>query len=211
MIDGLQALIDLAGDDIDVSDIAHTAIISFADDAKLEMPLTSMSTSDFAVPRTLKKGVFTNYAKVFTKLAETIETDVARLNAAGMALRPPTVFFITDGYPQTDSSGKQPDAEWLPPLNRMHQVVAKGRSKGSTELDSDEPIAVVAVGFAGAQESSLLRIARAPGIACIANPGQAEIDELMRRLLTAIIKSISKSASRGQFSFDPPKGMTILK
>ena len=79
-----------------VDDVAHVALMTFSDTAKVVMPLSQMSEA--AIP-TLSVEGGTNYGQAFRELARTIPADAAALKAQGYRIFRPCVFFLTDGEP----------------------------------------------------------------------------------------------------------------
>jgi uncharacterized protein YegL len=79
-----------------VDDVAHIAVMTFSDTAKVIMPLSQMSETP--VP-TLSVEGGTNYGAAFYELARVIPADAATLKAQGYRVFRPCAFFLTDGEP----------------------------------------------------------------------------------------------------------------
>jgi uncharacterized protein YegL len=79
-----------------VDDVAHIAIMTFSDTAKMVMPLSQMSET--SVP-TLSVEGGTFYGEAFRELARAIPADAAALKARGYRVFRPAAFFLTDGEP----------------------------------------------------------------------------------------------------------------
>jgi uncharacterized protein YegL len=198
MHEGLLELVNFAEDEVQVADIAHLGLVTFADDTNVVLPLRKMSDGFGIEP--LPKGTFTDYAKLFTTLSDVIASDISELERRNIKVKRPAVFFITDGRPEVKGKPQSPES-WQEPLRRLHALTAP-RSRGR-----DLPIAVVALGFGGAECANLRLVAQKPGIACIADAGVAAPHELMLDLLTSILNSITNSAEEGDLVFTPPRGM----
>ena len=132
-------------------DICHIGAITFADDSKILLPLTSL-TDPFVIPA-MEQGYETNFVRIFRTLAAVVQNDFDRLRRAH-EVKSPTIYFVTDGYPQVNRR-TQPEAEWLAELSKLHSLSCK-------------PV-IVAMGLGEAEEKSLCRIRLAPGPACIAS------------------------------------------
>lgn len=200
MQEALVHLINFADDNLEVSQIAHLGLVTFADEAEVVLPLQKMSDG-FSIGK-LPMGTFTNYAKVFTKLNAVIATDLQRLEDSNLEVKRPVVFFITDGQPVVDGA-EQPREAWEPPLRQLHAFSA-WRPEGR-----DVPIAVIALGFEGTNTENLRLVSKWPGVACVAEAGVASPHDLMSSLLKSILISITVSTAEGEFSFTPPPGMTL--
>jgi uncharacterized protein YegL len=200
MHEALHELVDFAQDYVIAADIAHIALVTFADDAQVQRSLRRLGDG-FEVG-TLPKGMYTDYAKVFAKLNELLEEDLPRLESEYQKVKRPAVFFITDGKP-TVGGISQPSAEWRPPLDRLHSFAA------SRPTGEDAKIAVVALGFEDADCKILRQVAKEPGIAAIADAGAVSTRELMQQLIGVILDTASKTVAEGDFSFSVPDGMKL--
>jgi uncharacterized protein YegL len=79
-----------------VDDVAHIAVMTFSDTAKVIMPLSQMSETP--VPQlSVEGGTF--YGEAFRELARVIPADAAALKAQGYRVFRPCAFFLTDGEP----------------------------------------------------------------------------------------------------------------
>jgi uncharacterized protein YegL len=200
MQEALLELVDFPDEHVEVADIAHLGLLTFSDDAQVVQHLRKMSDGVEIGP--LPKGKYTNYAQMFTTLNDVIGTDLGLLQSRAIIVKRPVVFFITDGQPCV-AGREQPRNEWEPPLRRLHGFSAP-RPEGR-----GVPIAVVALGFNGANREILRSVAKPPGVACVAEAGVASPHELMRELLTSILDSVTNSTVQGEFVFAPPRGMTL--
>lgn len=94
--DGVQRLRQSIVAEPLVDDVAHVAIMTFSDTAKMVMPLSQMSEQP--VP-TLSVEGGTNYGNAFRELARVIPADAAALRGQGYRIFRPCAFFLTDGEP----------------------------------------------------------------------------------------------------------------
>lgn len=192
MSDGLGALLDEIDRSPSAHDICHLSVIAFGERVETVLPLTQFH-DDKVVFGHLPKLVFTDYAQVFHHLAQTVENDYYRLSHTHI-LKRPTIYFLTDGRPQTDA-GDQADQQWRPYLDALHALPSM-------------PI-MVSLGFGNAPEDALRAIASEPGPACVADDS-AQPSDLLRAIINSIIKSVKRSAETQQFVFDLPAGMRRL-
>lgn len=199
MTRALVALNDFCDENVEAADIAHFGVITFSDDAQQALKLTPMNKR--IAPLELKKGIFTNYQRAFEMTASILEEDLADLQDKRCHIKRPTVFFITDGWPCVTNNRTQPKSEWEPALERLQNIQAKRPGR------ADIAVAIVALGFNDANEEILRGVAQAPGVACIADSRSDKADELMRRLITAILNSVARSAPGDDLVFMPPEGM----
>jgi uncharacterized protein YegL len=79
-----------------VDDVAHIAVMTFSDTAKVIMPLSQMSETPVP-PLSVEGGTF--YGEAFRELARVIPADAAALKAQGYRVFRPCAFFLTDGEP----------------------------------------------------------------------------------------------------------------
>jgi uncharacterized protein YegL len=199
MLPGINDLFDFVTDSVQASDIARVGIITFADSARVHFPLARISAS-YTLPRLPTNGSETNFAAVFELLGKTMKADIANLEREFGLVKRPTVFFITDGYPQ--QGGKRQElAQWGEALKSVHAITTR-RDLGSVGT------AVIAFGFGDADCENLKRIAKAPGRALRAEIGVARTSELMTEILQSIMESIQASVRRGDdLVFNLPIGM----
>jgi uncharacterized protein YegL len=80
----------------------RVAIIDFAQDAQVLLPLCDLTAEGVELPR-LQVRDGTNFNSAFTAVRRQIETDTARPPRDGR-FGPPTVFFLSDGEPTDDES-----------------------------------------------------------------------------------------------------------
>jgi uncharacterized protein YegL len=94
--DGVQRLRQSIVAEPLVDDVAHIAVMTFSDTAKVIMPLSQMSETP--VP-TLSVEGGTNYGVAFRELARVIPADADALKKQGYRVFRPCAFFLTDGEP----------------------------------------------------------------------------------------------------------------
>lgn len=202
MQEALLELADFPDDHIEVSDIAHLGVLTFADDTEVVQPLSKMSDK-FNVGK-LPQGRYTNYARLFSTLTDVVTADLHRLESRNLWVKRPVVFIITDGQPVVNG-WNQPREQWEPALRRLHALGAS-RPEGQSRS-----IAVVALGFREADGEILKTVAKSPGVACIAEAGVASPHELMKGLLDSILISITTTTAEGTLDFKIPRGMTLCR
>lgn len=87
----------LARDPI-LTDKVRFALIDFAGDAQVQLPLCDLLDPDVVLPGLTCRGA-TSYAAAFRLLRKEIEANVTQLKADGFSVHRPAVFFLTDGVP----------------------------------------------------------------------------------------------------------------
>jgi uncharacterized protein YegL len=160
-----------------VDDIAQICVISFADTARVLMPLRSMSES--TLPRFATEGG-TNYGPAFRLLAKSIVQDTADLKSQGHKVYRPCAFFLTDGEPK--------DSDWHATFtNTLTYDPETGRGL------KVHPV-FVPFGFGNASESVLKRLAYPQGRARWYRVGSMTIEQALASILDVIMQSIIASA-----------------
>ncbi len=94
--DGVQRLRQSIAAEPLVDDVAHVAVMTFSDTARVVMPLSQMSETPMP---TLSVEGGTNYGGAFRELARVIPADAAALKAQAYRVFRPCAFFLTDGEP----------------------------------------------------------------------------------------------------------------
>lgn len=192
MRDGLADLLAEIDFEPSAKDCCHLSVVAFSDQVEVILPLTPMSSDDVNIGA-LPQGGTTDYALVFDHLANQLARDYDHL-VQHYSLKRPVVYFVTDGAPFVNGR-VQPDAVWVPPLQRLH-------------AHESQPI-VVALGLGTVEERALATVRAAPGPACVAEAGVSP-GELLRAIVGSIIKSVINSSGRDEFLFDIPAGMRRL-
>ena len=191
--------------DIDILDIfaaqevAHIGFITFADDARVLVPLTSVKDTRLRVPPLPRDGTSTNYAAVFYLLAQTVKAD---LDAFDKAFLPgwhyhPVVFFITDGNAEVngDQQRREGSAGWGVYYDWFLKNVGDG---------SREPV-LLPLGLGQVERSTIAALAHLTD-GFIAGPG-ANAAYLLEAIIPSICRSISLSSGNGKFQFELPGGL----
>ncbi|WP_410564522.1 vWA domain-containing protein [Amycolatopsis sp. cmx-4-61] len=101
----MPELSDALAKDPILTDKIRFALIDFAGDAQVRLPLCDVLDPDVVLPGLACRGA-TSYAAAFRLLRKEIEANVTQLKADGFSVHRPAVFFLTDGVP-TDA-----DDEW---------------------------------------------------------------------------------------------------
>lgn len=86
-------------------DKVRFAVIDFAGDAQVRLPLCDPLSADVVLPSFTLRA-YTSFAAAFRLLRSEIESNVKQLKADGFSVHRPAVFFVSDGVP-TDAT-----AEW---------------------------------------------------------------------------------------------------
>ncbi|WP_328645145.1 VWA domain-containing protein [Amycolatopsis sp. NBC_00348] len=105
-----------------LSDKVRFAVLDFADDAQVRLPLCDLLDEDVTLPSLSLRGG-TSYAAAFRLLRSEIEANVKQLKADGFAVHRPAVFFLSDGEP-TDG-----EAEWRAAFTEL-TTYDKGTGQG---------------------------------------------------------------------------------
>lgn len=93
-----------------ISDKVRFAMLDFADDARVQLPLCDILSEDLVVPGLSPRGS-TSYAAAFRLLRQEIAHNVAQLKVDGFSVHRPAVFFLTDGEPNPGDGWEQTFAE----------------------------------------------------------------------------------------------------
>lgn len=166
-----------------VDDVARISVLTFSDTSRIVAPLGQVSETTF--PALSVEGG-TNYGVAFRKVAEAINADRDALNASGLKIYRPCVFFLTDGMPQ--------DPSWLETFNA---TLTYDKSTGTGMKGF--PI-FVPFGFREADEKVLAKLAypKKGGRWFMAKTISAE--DALKSLLEIIMNTVmtsSQSASTG--------------
>ncbi|WP_277064120.1 vWA domain-containing protein [Schaalia cardiffensis] len=184
---------------IEIKSQGYLCIISFNDEAKAVQKTCAFENLDLGRAQ-LTRGTFTDYAKVWRYLGETIYADIEASRANNKKLYRPVVFFITDGIPET-KSGRQPHDEWAIEYDRaVSRLAEEFRPR------------IIALGLDKANENTLKAIhSKNPrhGRALIAK-NVKDVNSFIPDLIIAIRNSIANSASGAKFDFVAPPSMTDL-
>jgi uncharacterized protein YegL len=173
----LRDLVRSLQEEPETSDLIMLCIISFSDDAQVDMPLTAL-TDIKEVPHLAARGG-TSYVPALQLLRSTIERDIPSLKAEGYQVYRPIAFFLTDGYP-SDS---------LPSLQVAIQNLHASPRRPT----------LVALGIGDVDPRILRQLAGAKGQSSISNSrlSPAEAITGFKELLLATINSFTRSLASG--------------
>jgi uncharacterized protein YegL len=152
------------------------AILSFSDDARVEMPLTRAMEID-ALPSLSPRGA-TSYAAAFNLAASVVGNDLNNLKSEGYKVVRPAVFFMTDGQP-TD-----PENIWRVALSGLKTL----------------PVQIFSIGFGSdVDPRQLSQIASDPHRAFLASigPEQQGHVRVLPDLVSAVLHSTTSSVTAG--------------
>jgi uncharacterized protein YegL len=96
--DIMPKLSDALATDPILTDKIRLALVDFAGDAQVRLPLCDLLDPDVVLPGLACRGA-TSYAAAFRLLRKEIEANVTQLKADGFSVHRPAVFFLTDGAP----------------------------------------------------------------------------------------------------------------
>ncbi|MPY61445.1 vWA domain-containing protein [Streptomyces spongiae] len=161
------------------------SVISFADDARVELPLTRLSSTT-SVPELDASGP-TSFATVFETTAEAVVRDLAALGPS----RPPLVFMLTDGRP---TAHRDRTRGWSAEHGALLASAGEGRR-----------VLLVPYGYGRVDEGALAAIASDPSAAYLAgrsdSPAQA-----IERFAELVFGSVARSVAMDSEQVVPPAG-----
>lgn len=163
-----------------VDDVAHVALMTFSDTAKVVMPLSQMSEA--AIP-TLSVEGGTNYGQAFRELASTIPADAAALKAQGYRIFRPCAFFLTDGEPN--------DSDYFETFKSALTY------NGVTGVGMKQYPVFIPFGFRAAPDSVLKKLAYPPEKGRWYHIKNDDIGQVIKLILDVIMKTV---VSTGQSS-----------
>lgn len=187
------------GEDEDVRQQVHLAVIQFADRAETILKLTRLD--QIISVENFSKGGLTDFAAVWEHLARMIPENQKELTSAGFKSERPTIFFITDGNPDIGSR-EQTVNDWKQHVYEMRRAIGDARRYPR----------IIAIGLGGmSNEDVLLELhSKSPhGAAVIANDIN-KVSIIVKAVIEQIKKSITYSVLRGDFTWDVPEGMKNL-
>lgn len=170
-----------------VDDVAHIAVMSFSDTAKVVMPLSQMSEN--AVPALSVEGG-TNYGAAFRELARVIPADAAALKAQGYRVFRPCAFFLTDGEPN--------DADYWETFKSTLTY------NGVSGVGMKQYPVFIPFGFRDAPEDVLRKLAYPPGKSRWYHIKSHDIGQVIKLILDVIMKTV---VSSGQSSSTGKPGL----
>ena len=163
-----------------VDDVAHVALMTFSDTAKVVMPLSQMSEA--AIP-TLSVEGGTNYGQAFRELANTIPADAAALKAQGYRIFRPCAFFLTDGEPN--------DSDYFETFKSTLTY------NGVTGVGMKQYPVFIPFGFRAAPDNVLKKLAYPPEKGRWYHIKNDDIGQVIKLILDVIMKTV---VSTGQSS-----------
>lgn len=196
----ISDLVGELGEDEDVRQQVHLAVVQFADRAETILKLTRLD-QNFSVEN-FSKGGLTDFAAVWEHLARMIPENQKELTSAGFKSKRPTIFFITDGNPDIGRNRKQTVNDWKQHVYAMRRTIG----------DEERYPRIIAIGLGGmSNEDVLLELhSKSPhGAAVIANDIN-KVSIIVKAVIEQIKKSITDSVLRGDFTWDVPEGMKNL-
>jgi uncharacterized protein YegL len=176
--DGVQRLRQSIIAEPVVDDVAHIAVITFSDTAKLVMPLSQMSEQ--AMP-TLSAERGTNYGEAFRELASIIPADASALKAKGYRVFRPCAFFLTDGEPN--------DADYW---ETFKSTLAYN---GVTGVGMKQYPVFIPFGFRDAPEEVLKKLAYPPEKGRWYHIKSDDIGQVIKLILDVIMKTVVSSGN----------------
>ena len=179
----LPGLLDEISTNLLVADQTRFCLITFVGEAQVALPLCDLSEVQ-AMPVLVPTGL-TNYHKVFRLLRNTIAADVERLKAAGAAVYRPTVFFLTDGNPNSD--------DWVATYRDLVSDAFPYRPN------------IMAFGVGNVSTTILGQVATSKAFLAIDDPGAA-LTEFASTLTKSIVKSGEAADGRVQVPVEPGPG-----
>lgn len=185
----IAELIDELARDPTVQKRARLGVISFAEEADVELPLTRLTSA--TVPPVLVAGGGTSFAAAFDTTARAIAADLPGLDAP----HAPMVFMLTDGRA---NAARDRQRGWEAEHRALLGAAGPGRA-----------VRLVPFGFGKADPGALRRIASDPTAAYLAGrndtPAQA-----IERFAELIFGSVTSSVAHGEPLTVPPPGSRVL-
>jgi len=172
----LPALRDEIASDPIVGDIARFAVVTFNDEARLELPLSDMLEVQ-SMPHLTASGP-TNYEDVFNFLSGCIPHDMEWFKSEGYKMYRPAVFFITDGIPSYEGWEHEYEA-----------LIAPGSQYRPN---------IVTFGFGQAEASVLSQVATFKAYLAIEGQQPTKVLRTIAKELTKSIMASSQRAANGQ-------------
>lgn len=88
-----------------IAEVVELSIITFSDQPGEHLPMGPPDLSEDIAP--IRCGGSTNYTAAFELLDQLLADEIARFTAEGLEVHRPTVFFLTDGQPNTGGDWRQ--------------------------------------------------------------------------------------------------------
>lgn len=197
---GLQRMVDELEDNQIVYDLAYVSVVTFATTARVHTGPT-LARDGIEISPLPRPDGYTDYRLMLRCVREALERDLAELRTQRCDIKVPIVFILTDGYPQTAQSPRQPESEWMPELQKLHAVTVQ-RPHGAQFCH----VVPFGVGDADRRVLCKLKSSQAPAYLLTGDPAEAT-----QRAMVAIVQSVSESTKRRQLFVTPPAGTESLK
>jgi uncharacterized protein YegL len=173
---GIQRLHQSIGAEPLVDDVAHIAVMTFSDTAKVIMPLSQMSETSMP---TLSVEGGTYYGEAFRELARVIPADAAALKAQGYRVFRPCAFFLTDGEPL--------DGDYWETFKSTLTY------NGATGVGMKQHPVFIPFGFREAPEDVLKKLAYPPEKGRWYHIKNDDIGQVIKLILDVIMKTVVSS------------------
>lgn len=148
-----------------VGEIARIGMITFADRARCELPLSDLKYVDLP---TLQSQNLTNFADAFRVARTEIEDGIRNLGQ-GTRFHKPVVFFISDGEHTVAE-----DSDWASPLAEL------------TDPSSHYAAEIVVFGFGNAQRDELTKIATRFCFFATETDPRAAVKEILNAVISSL-------------------------
>ncbi|GAB7182732.1 VWA domain-containing protein [Kitasatospora sp. Ki12] len=169
------------------------SVLGFSNGVDVRMSLADLRQED-ELPVLSSTGGGTSYRAAFTALLTRIPQDVQELKRAGYTVYRPTVFFLSDGQPNSNE-------DWA----SVHRQLTD-RSRGVAPN-------IAAFGIGAADASTILNVATEQNYAFVQIPGAdigAAITKFCSALTTSIIASgMSLASGNAELVVDKPEGFRM--
>lgn len=174
--DGLKSLLDQIFGEPITKGKARFSIIGFGTSATLRLPMVDLQEQT-SMPK-LEASGSTSYVDAFNMLYECISEDIPKLQSEGYEVNRPAVFFLTDGLPYPEN---QP---WREAYRALTDPAFTSRPN------------ILAFGVGEAKKDIIREIATDDKFAYFSE-SDTSIGQALSRFVTALTKSVIKSAQKG--------------
>ncbi|GLW09192.1 hypothetical protein Misp01_43210 [Microtetraspora sp. NBRC 13810] len=185
----IRELIDELSRDPTVQKRARLGVISFSEDASVELPLTRLTSA--TVSPTLLASGGTSFAAAFETTARAVAADLPALEAP----QNPMVFMLTDGRTNASRDSRR---GW----RAEHRALLEAAGPGLR-------VQVIPFGFGKVDAAALAEIASDPTAAYLAGQNDTPA-EAIERFAELIFGSVTSSVAYGEPLTVPPPGSRVL-
>ncbi len=185
----IAELIDELSRDPTVQKRARLGVISFSEEAEVELPLTRLTSS--TAPPTLRASGGTSFAAAFETTARAIRMDLPGLDAP----QPPMVFMLTDGH---TNAARDTARGW----RAEHKALLEAAGPGGQ-------VRLIPFGFGKVDAQTLASIASDPTAAYLAGQNDTPA-QAIERFAELIFGSVTSSVAYGEPLTVPPPGSRVL-